>query len=273
MKSFVHFHAPGVTPAPTDVCLVIQGDRLLAAGPNMADAIDLPRVAAVAHLNDQVGEPLHVGLIDGQPIWLCAVGSAEIAPPSGLEWRETRALLSAFTPAQWQAVSCARALLWWRQRHCFCGACGTPTIEMADERARRCPRCEATFFPVVSTAVIVAIIRGDELLLAHNRNFRPGLFSLLAGFVDPGETLEQAAVREVREEVGIEIDCLQYVTSQPWAFPNSLMLGFQARHRSGEILVDGREIEQAAWFRRDAMPEIPRVGTVARRMIDHWLQG
>lgn len=143
---------------------------------------------------------------------------------------------------------------------------------MPSENAKKCPSCNALFFPTLSPAVIVAVTRGDQLLLAHNRNFRPGMFSLLAGFVDPGETLEQTAIREVREEVGIEIGALRYVTSQPWPFPNSLMLGFRAQHMSGELVVDGKEIEQAGWFTREALPEIPRAGTVARLIIDAWLR-
>lgn len=266
---FVHLHAPHATPSERDVFLVIHADRLL-AGPDISGAVLLPDFTALTQWEHIDVSPLHVGHIDGRPCWLCAVESAETAPPPGWEWHENRALLSVLTPAQSHAISCARQLLWWDRRHRFCGACGTPTIEMADERARRCPSCAAIFFPVVSPAVIVAVTRGDELLLAHNRHFRAGMFSLLAGFVEPGETLEQAAMREVREEVGIEIDDLRYVASQPWSFPNSLMVGFRARHVRGELAVDGKEIEQAGWFRRTSMPEIPRPGTVARLLIDDW---
>ncbi len=216
--------------------------------------------------------PIHVGQIEGRSCWTWATETPDSPPPEGWLWHDARSLLGVFTLAQWHALSCARQLLWWDRRHRFCGVCGTPTIVAVDERARRCPQCGALFFPAVSPAVIVAVTRADELLLAHNHNFRLGMFSLLAGFVDPGETLEQAAVREVREEVGIEIAGLRYVASQPWPFPNSLMVGFRAQHVGGELVADGREIEQAGWFRRSAMPDMPRVGTVARTLIDAWLR-
>lgn len=269
--AFVHLHAPNVVPTASDICLVIQADRLLAR-PEVEAAVGLPEFAALAGWSGSAVAPLHAGLIDGRPCWLVTVENADAPTPAGWEWHETRALLGVLTPAQTHAISCARQLLWWERRHRFCGACGTPTVVVAEERARRCPGCGALFFPAVSPAVIVAVTRGDELLLAHNRNFRAGMFSLLAGFVDPGETLEQTVVREVREEVGIEIGDLRYVASQPWSFPNSLMMGFRARHVRGDLVVDGKEIEQAGWFRRDALPEVPRPGTVARLLIDAWLR-
>ena len=269
MKPFVHLPAAAATPTPSDACLVVQGDRLLAQT-TATEGVILPSFDVVAAWSEPVSQRMHVGLIDGRPHWAVAVERAEASPPSGWQWQETRALLSVFTPDQWQAISCARQLLWWDRRHQFCGVCGTPTVEMSEERARRCPKCSAMYFPVVSSAVIVAVTRADELLLAHNRNFRPGMFSLLAGFVDPGETLEQAVVREVREEAGIEIKDLRYVTSQPWAFPNSLMVGFRAEFAGGDIVVDGKEIEEAHWYCRANLPEIPRPGTVARQIIDGW---
>jgi NAD+ diphosphatase len=269
--AFVHLHAPSATPGPRDGCLVVQGDRLLAR-PDALTAVTLPDCSALAGWTQGPATLLHLGLLDGKPCWTGVVDNPDAPPPDGWAWQDTRGLLAELTPAQWQAISCARQLAWWERRHRFCGTCGTATVPVTEERARRCPACGALYFPVASPAVIVAVTRGDEILLAHNRNFRPGMFSLLAGFVDPGETLEQAAVREVREEVGVEIGGLQYVTSQPWSFPNSLMVGFRAIHRHGEIVVDGKEIEQAAWFARTALPEIPRRGTVARQMIDAWRQ-
>jgi NAD+ diphosphatase len=267
--AFVHLHAPSATPRPGDRCLVIQADRLLAPT-DVTAAVTLPEIADLAGWTDAPATLLHLGTLDGAPCWTGVVENPDAQPPAGWVWQDTRNLLAQLTPAQWHAVSCARQLAWWQRRHRFCGTCGTATVVVNEERACRCPACGALYFPVASPAVIVAVTRGDELLLAHNRNFRPGLFSLLAGFVDPGETLEQAAIREVREEVGLDIGGLLYVTSQPWSFPNSLMVGFRAAHRHGEIAVDGKEIEQAAWFTRGSLPEIPRPGTVARMMIDAW---
>jgi NAD+ diphosphatase len=250
------------------VCIILQGDRMLGRFESEGRLL-LPDLAVVGSF---VNDTHSLGQLDGRDSWFASVADAGTLPPAGWEWLETRALLSAFSASQLQAVSCARELHWWRERNRFCGCCGAPTIDVATERAKKCPQCNALFFPNASPAIIVAVTRGEQILLAHNRNFRPGMFSLLAGFVDPGETLEQAAVREVREEVGIEIGQLRYISSQPWPFPNSLMLGFRAQYVSGELLVDGKEIEQAGWFTRDALPEIPRLGTVARAIIDAWLK-
>ncbi|MBK9992024.1 MAG: NAD(+) diphosphatase [Verrucomicrobia bacterium] len=269
--SFVHCPAHQAKPAASDICLVIQGDRLLAVA-NTAANVQLPVYGDREAWREISSIPLHVGLLGARPLWLYTIESADALAPVGWEWHETRALLSAFTPAQMHAVSCARELNVWQSRNRFCGCCGTPTIDMPEERAKKCPACSSLYFPNISPAVIVAVTRGDQILLGHNRNFRPGMFSLLAGFIDPGETAEQAVTREVREEVGIEIGGLHYITSQPWPFPNSLMLGFRAHHVSGEVVVDGKEIEQAGWFTRETLPEIPRVGTVARLIIDGWLR-
>lgn len=271
--AFVHHHAPDAAPAPGDDCFVIQGDRLLAR-PDIGAAVVLPDIATVARaLPHAVAAPLHLGRIDARSCWALALTDPAAPTPDGWVWHDTRAVLGGLTEVQVHALSCARQLIWWDRRHRYCGECGGATVPVVEERARRCDACGATFYPVASPAIIVAVTRGDELLLAHNRSFRPGMFSLLAGFVDPGETLEQAVAREVREEVGIEVGGLRYVTSQPWPFPNSLMLGFRARWLSGTLAVDGKEIEQGGWFRRDALPEIPRRGTVARTLIDAWVRG
>jgi NAD+ diphosphatase len=254
---------------PEALGIAIAGDRIAMAG-----SPDAPVFPSLAQLPPGCLTPessLLLGELHGKPLFAASL-AGETVLQAGLEWRELRPLFGLLSETELQAVSAARELLWWSRRHRFCGCCGTPLQDSPTERARCCPACKAVYYPVIAPAVIVAITRGEELLLAHNRNFRPQLFSLIAGFVDAGETLEQCVVREAREETGIEVGRLRYVASQPWPHPNSLMLGFTAEWQSGELHPDGTEIQEAGWFRRDRLPEIPSSGTVARRLIDLWLE-
>jgi NAD+ diphosphatase len=135
----------------------------------------------------------------------------------------------------------------------------------------RCPVCGLLAFPRVAPAIIVRVTRGDEILLAHGRRFPSTIYSVLAGFVDPGESLEECVHREVREEVGIEVTPPRYFGSQPWPFPHSLMVGFTAEWAGGELSPDPEEIADAGWYRADALPELPPSISIARRLIDDWL--
>ena len=162
----------------------------------------------------------------------------------------------------------ASQLLDWQKNNRFCGRCGTPTRMKTDEFSMACPSCGLLVYPRISPAVMVLIGRDDKLLLARSPHFKPGVFSALAGFVEAGETLEQCAVREVREEVGIEIANLRYFQSQPWPFPDSLMLAFFADYACGEITPDPSEIEAAGWFSKRALPTLPDSVSIARRLID-----
>ncbi|MDR0760136.1 MAG: NAD(+) diphosphatase [Treponema sp.] len=160
----------------------------------------------------------------------------------------------------------------WRRESVYCGVCGGRNIDAPDELARLCPVCGRREYPRISPAVIVLVTNDrDEVLLAHNKKFAAGFYSLIAGFNEAGENLETTVEREVREEAGINIRNIRYEASQPWPFPNSLMLGFTARHVRGEICPDGEEIEDARWFRRDALPKLPGPGSVARYLINQWL--
>lgn len=162
----------------------------------------------------------------------------------------------------------ATQLLDWQKNHRFCGQCGAPTQMKVDELASQCPSCGLLAYPRISPAVMVLVRNGDKLLLARSPHFKPGVFSALAGFVEPGETLEECARREVREEVGIEISNLQYFHSQPWPFPNSLMVAFFADYAGGTLTPDPREIEAANWFPLDALPILPEEISISRRLID-----
>jgi NAD+ diphosphatase len=141
----------------------------------------------------------------------------------------------------------------------------------AKERARECPACSFVTYPPVSPAIIVAVRRGNRLLLGRSPHFPKGRYSVLAGFVEPGESLEEAVAREIFEEVHIAVKDIRYVASQPWPFPHSLMVGFTALWESGEIRIDEKEIEDARWFSPEDLPDLPPPSSISRRLIDAFL--
>jgi NAD+ diphosphatase len=192
--------------------------------------------------------------------------------PAEMALTDLRALFGFLDePLIWVA-GLANQLVFWGRNHRYCGRCGQETEDKTDERAKRCPACGHVYYPRLSPAVIVAVIRDDKILLARNKRFRGPFFSVLAGFVEPGETLEQCVAREVFEEVGIHIGNLRYFGSQPWPFPDSLMVGFTAEYRSGEITANPSEIIEAGWFARDALPKTPPRISIAGRLIE-WFTG
>ena len=162
----------------------------------------------------------------------------------------------------------ATQLLDWQKNHRYCGQCGVPTVQKAGEFSKVCPACSLIVYPRISPVVMVLISNIDQLLLARGPHFKPGVFSALAGFVEAGETLEQCAVREVREEVGVEICNLRYFKSQSWPFPASLMVAFFADYAGGVITPDPVEIEAAGWFHYDALPPLPEPASIARQLIE-----
>ncbi|MDR1957107.1 MAG: NAD(+) diphosphatase [Treponema sp.] len=165
-------------------------------------------------------------------------------------------------------------IIQWRRESRFCGSCGSPNTDAPQELARVCPVCGRVEYPRITPAIIVIIINDqNQALLAHNKQFVPGLYSLIAGFNEAGETLEATVAREIREEVGLEVRDIRYIRSQPWPFPYSLMLGFSARYAGGNVRVDGVEIEDARWFDQDRLPELPGLGSVSRYLINLWRTG
>jgi len=160
----------------------------------------------------------------------------------------------------------------WRSESLFCGSCGSRNTDSPEELARLCPACGRLEYPRIAPAVITLILNDQgKALLAHNKKFAPGIYSLIAGFVEAGENLEEAVARETREETGIELRDIEYIVSQPWPFPNSLMAGFSARFASGTLKADGVEIEDARWFAKDDLPKLPGPGSVSRFLINRWL--
>jgi NAD+ diphosphatase len=166
----------------------------------------------------------------------------------------------------------AQSILNWDRHHQYCGCCGGKTTPQAKMFERVCPVCKLSFFPRISPSIIVLIKKGDHLLMARSPHFPPGVYGLIAGFVDAGENLEAAVHREVKEEVGLEIKNVTYVSSQPWPFPDSLMMAFTADYASGEIQIDGDEIEAAGWYPYDNLPGRPSTRwNIASILIDAFI--
>jgi len=161
-------------------------------------------------------------------------------------------------------------LLYWDQNTKYCGVCGSP-MRMDTDISKKCPECGKEIWPQLATAVIVLIHKGDEVLLVRAKNFKRDFFGLVAGFVETGETLEEAVAREAFEETGVRITNIRYFTSQPWPYPCGLMVGFNADYVSGDIHLQRSEISRGGWFRKDNLPDIPEKLSIARMLLDAWL--
>ena len=187
--------------------------------------------------------------------------------PDGLQLVPIRQLITRWSTQQFEQASRAIQLLEWRRNHKFCSHCGTATEIHATEYAMICPACGYHQYPRVQPCIITIITKGDEILLAQSTRHTSHMYGLIAGFVEVGETLEQAVARETLEEVGIQLKNIQYLSSQPWPFPSNLMLAFRAEYAGGEIVPQVEEIRHAAFFKYNQLPEIPFVGSIANTMI------
>ncbi|MBM7868293.1 NAD(+) diphosphatase [Heliobacterium gestii] len=194
---------------------------------------------------------------------------ADGAPPRGYAFIDLRRLYGQIADSLfWTAIRALHIWTWLKKNH-FCGCCASRLQMSSQEMALQCERCGHLVYPRISPAIIVAVTRGDQLLLARpHRVPAVSWHTVIAGFVEPGETLEECVRREVREEVGIEVDRIQYFGSQPWPFPDSLMVGFTAQYASGEITIDPREIIEADWFSVDNLPPLPASFSIAKRLIE-----
>ncbi len=163
-------------------------------------------------------------------------------------------------------------LLYWDQNTKFCGVCGGP-MKFHTDISKRCEHCGKEVWPQLATAIIVLVRKGNEVLLVHANNFRTDFYGLVAGFVETGETLEEAVHREVMEETGLHIKNLRYFGSQPWPYPCGLMVGFTADYDSGKIHLQRSELSKGSWFDKDHLPHIPEKLSIARKLIDAWLEG
>jgi len=221
---------------------------------------------------DQIPSPLQpirsciVGELDGKPCHVHDIGP-DIPAPEGYEWTGLRALFATLEAGIIGLAGRSFQILEWDRTHQFCGRCGTPMQLRSSERARECPSCGLVSYPRISPVVMGLVVKGQELLLARSPHFAPGMYSAVAGFVEAGESLEQALTREILEETGIKADQFQYFDSQPWPFPHSLMVAFTAEYRSGTPVPQPEEIEDVQWFSVDALPALPPPISIAGRLI------
>lgn len=241
--------------------LVYQGSDLVSI-PCLVDFSELGLIALSQH---------YLGHLDGRDCY--AVELAEgTALPAGMTLEGLRQVYGRLDEILFWVATRAVQIVDWDRTHLFCSRCATPLRAKRTERAKECPICGQLHFPRLAPAIIVLVERGHELLLARSRHFLPRMYSVLAGFVEPGESLEEAVVREVKEEVGIDVKDIKYFGSQPWPFPHSLMIGFTAVYAGGEISLDDSEIEDAGWFTANHLPPIPGKISIARKLID-WFVG
>ena len=193
--------------------------------------------------------------------------------PTEVMREDLRSAMAQTAESDGEPLAMAASLLSWGRKTQYCTACGGALTAIPAERYKACAQCQAHVYPPVSPCVIVLVSKGDEILLARSPRHKPGMFTLLAGFVEPGETVEQALAREVYEESGVKVKNLRYIASQPWPFAHNLMLGYHAEFESGDLVLDKEELEAGGWFHTDQLPALPPMFTLSRQLIEQHLTG
>lgn len=272
---------PAVT-APDDlrgdrVWLVFQGYRILVSDdpsarffPELKDAgwLGLPEISRhfIGYYNTGQTDQG-----DGKGVFAVAVAD-DAAAPEGYHFEDLRRVLGRVSDEQFGMAGRALQILEWDRFHRYCGRCGIPTASHPHgERAKVCPSCATSYYPRINPCVIVLVTRGEELLLARAQRFNRPMYSTLAGFIEAGETAEETLVREVMEEVGVQVRNVRYFASQSWPFPGNLMLGFHAEYAGGDIVAQEEEIADAQFFHYTSLPQIPPAGSIAHALIQDFV--
>lgn len=276
----MRFHASVMAPADWRgdcLWLVFQGSHILLCDDAVSGFFPLLKDYSWLGMEEitrqYLGQYHGYHLDDGkwQPVYAVSVPDSAVAP-EGYHFEDLRRLLGQIDDEFFALAGRAFQVLEWERSHRFCGHCGTSTVGHAQgERARVCPVCAFTSYPRINPCVIVAVTRGDEILLARAQRFNRPMFSTLAGFIEAGETAEETLLREVKEEVGVVVRNPCYFGSQSWPFPGNLMLGFHADYESGDIVLQEEEIAEAHFYRFDALPMIPPPGSIAHALIQDFV--
>ena len=259
---------PATVPAAGTLWVIVSGTSIVVTT-GEPPRLFLPANAAHAGVTAPVE---YLGHRSGKPCYAVEV-PAGTSLPEGLICTGVRDLFGRIPDDELAIAGFAVRMIEFARTTRFCGRCGAGTERILAERARRCPACGHVMYPRLSTAILVLVQNGDTVLLARSPRFPPGVHSLIAGFVEPCETLEHAVHREVREETGVTVTGLQYVASEPWPFPDSLMVAFVADYAGGKIVVDPDEIVSAGWFDRAHLPPLPPRMSLSRALIDWWAGG
>ncbi|MBI4609030.1 MAG: NAD(+) diphosphatase [Candidatus Rokubacteria bacterium] len=267
---FVAAKRGGPPPAPSGHWLLIQDQNLIVV-PD-AGGFSLPTGELPAGLDRALHRPLWLGNFRGQPCWAAALES-EVPVPDGFHGETLVPMKGTRLPDDLLSLGgMAMQTLHWERTSRYCPRCGAPTERIEGEWGKRCPKCRYEHYPHLHPAVIVLIKDGDRCLLTRKPGWAPGRYSLVAGFVDNGESLEAAVRREVSEEVGVDVSDTRYVGSQNWPFPSQLMIGFVATYAGGEVTIDREELEDARWFPCEALPEGPSRHSIARYILDNYVR-
>ncbi len=254
-------------PAPEGQWLIVQDQGLIVVPEG--DGFRLLAGVLPRDLAGALGSPFWLGTWQGAPCWAASL-PPEAAVPAGLHRETLLPMRGSRLPDDLLSLGgMAMQALWWEQTSGHCPRCGESMTRIAGEWGKRCPRCRYEHYPHLHPAVIVLVRDGDRCLLARKKEWAPGRYALVAGFVDNGESLEGAVAREVREEVGVEVKDIRYVGSQNWPFPSQLMVGFVAQYAGGEVSVERAELEAARWFPGDRLPAGPSRHSIAGFILEH----
>lgn len=240
--------------------------RMVFSGHELCVSSDGLRVAE----SERAPDDIIIGTLAGKLVVAAAAAPDDVASP-GNRFAGLRSLFGVMSDDLVAIAGRAFQLVDWNRSHQYCGVCATPTERAEHERSRKCPACGHTAYPRISPAMMCLVTRGSEVLLARNVSFPAGRYSALAGFLEAGENIEEAVVREVQEEVGIQVAHPKYFASQSWPFPHSLMIAYTAEYAGGELTPNGHEIAEASWFTADNLPQLPPRVSIARALIEDTL--
>jgi NAD+ diphosphatase len=263
-RNFIPSHLPPENIDTPVVCCAFRAGQLLVQ--REGTALRLPHLPA-AHPGMASGERHYLGTLDGRHCFAVLLPDG-LPLPESTELIGMRNFILEAEDISTAVAGLALQIVEWGRTHRYCGSCGMPTVSHASDRARECRECRQIYYPRISPVVMALVTRGRQLLLTRKPGYAAGRYTVVAGFVEAGESLEHALAREVLEEVGVEVTNPRYFGSQPWPFPNSLVMAFSLEYAGGEVRADGVELEDARWFDIDALPDLPETVHISRQLMD-----